>query len=61
MLEFLKGLFAGATTAKSGKLSSDSDPIRQMLFASQSLRDQVSHMRVDGRSGPAQSIADFIS
>ena len=58
MLEFLKGLFAGATTAKSGKLGSDSDPIRQMLFASQSLRDQVSHMRVDGRSGPAQSIAD---
>jgi hypothetical protein len=50
MLEFLKGLFAGATTAKSGKLGSDSDPTRQMLFASQSLRDQVSHMRVDGRS-----------
>jgi hypothetical protein len=58
MLEFLKGLFAGATTAKSGKLGSDSDPTRQMLFASQSLRDQVSHMRVDGRSGPVQSIAD---
>jgi hypothetical protein len=58
MLKLLKGLFAGATTANSGKLGSDSDPIRQMLFASQSLRDQVSHMRVDGRSGPVQSIAD---
>jgi hypothetical protein len=58
MLEFLKGLFAGATSATSGKLGSDSDPIRQMLFASQSLRDQVSQIRVDGRFGPAQSIAD---
>jgi hypothetical protein len=58
MFEFLKGLFGGTVTGEPGKLGSDADPIRQMLFASQSLRDQVSHMRVDGRSGPAQSIAD---
>jgi hypothetical protein len=58
MFEFLKGLFGGTVTGESGKLGSDDDPLRQMLFASQSLRDQVSHMRVDGRSGSAQSIAD---
>jgi hypothetical protein len=58
MFERLKGLFGGAKTAKSGQLGSEGDPIRQMLFASQSLHDQVSHMRVDGRSGPMQPIAD---
>jgi hypothetical protein len=58
MLEFLKGLFRGAAPAKSATLGADSDPIRQMLFASQSLRDQVSQMRLDGQSGPLQSIAD---
>jgi hypothetical protein len=58
MFEFLKGLFSHATTGKSDKLGSDADRIRQLLFASQSLREQVSHMRPDGRSGPSQSIAD---
>jgi hypothetical protein len=58
MLEFLKGLFGHAAASKSDKLGSETDPIRQLLFASQSLREQVSHMRPEGRSGPALSIAD---
>jgi hypothetical protein len=58
MLEFLKGLFGHATVSKSDKLGSETDPIRQLLFASQTLREQVSHMRPEGRSGPALSIAD---
>jgi hypothetical protein len=58
MLEFLKGLFGHAAVSKSDKLGSETDPIRQLLFASQSLREQVSHMRPEGRSGPALSIAD---
>jgi hypothetical protein len=58
MFEFLKELLTGATTAKSDNLGADADPIRQMLFASQSLADQVRRMRVDGRSAPTQSIAD---
>jgi hypothetical protein len=58
MFEFLKGLFGGATVAKSDKLGSEADPIRQLLFASQTLREQVSHMRPDGRTGPMQSIAE---
>jgi hypothetical protein len=58
MFAFLKALFGGATASKSDKLSSEADPIRQLLFASQSLREQVSRMRPDGRSGPMQSIAD---
>jgi hypothetical protein len=58
MLEFLKGLFGYAAAAKSDKLGSETDPIRQLLFASQSLREQVSHMRLEERSGPALSIVD---
>jgi hypothetical protein len=58
MFEFLKGLFGRATVAKPGKLGSEGDPIRHMLFGSQSLREQVKQMRPDGRSGASQAIAD---
>jgi hypothetical protein len=58
MLEFLKGLFGHATVSQSDKLGSETDPIRHLLFASQTLREQVSHMRAEGRSGAALSIAD---
>ena len=57
MLEFLKGLFGHATVSKSDKLGSETDPIRQLLFASQTLREQVRHMRPEGRSGFDLSIA----
>lgn len=56
MLGFLRGLFGQA--AQTDGLGSEADPIRQLLFASQSLRDQVRHMRPDGRTGSEQSIAD---
>lgn len=58
MFRFLKGLFGGMAAPNSAKSRSEADPIRQLLFASQSLREQVSHMRLDGRSGPLQSIAE---
>lgn len=58
MFRFLKGLFGRMTSPESGKLGSEEDSIRQFLFASQSLREQLSHMRPDGRAGSAQSIAD---
>jgi hypothetical protein len=58
MFAFLKGLFGHARVSKSDQLGSEADPIRQLLFASQSLREQVSHMRTGGQFGPAQSIAD---
>ena len=52
-------LVSGCTKASdSGKLGSNADPIRQMLFASQSLKEQVSRMRLDGQPGPYQTIAD---
>jgi len=38
MFEFLKGLFLSSAAADSDKLGSNADPIRQLLFASQSLR-----------------------
>jgi len=54
----LKHLFSGSRGNGPEKLGSDSDLIRQMLFGSQSLDEQVQRMRLDGRSGPHQSIAD---
>ena len=54
-------LVSGCTKASdSGKLGSNADPIRQMLFASQSLKEQVSRMRLDGQPGPYKSIADAL-
>jgi hypothetical protein len=55
---FLKNLFGGSRGDDPGKLGSDSDPIRRMLFGSQSLEELSSRMRLDGRSSPYQAIAD---
>ncbi len=60
MIDFLRKLFRGATAPKPDQLGSQTDPIRRLLFASQSLREQVSHMQPDGRSGGAQSLADAL-
>jgi hypothetical protein len=60
-LGFLKGLFGRSPGDETGKLGSDWDPIRQMLFASQSLKEQVQRMRLNGQPGPLQSIADAYS
>jgi len=57
-LGFLKGLFGRSPGNKSGKLGSDEDPIRQMLFASQLLKEQVQRMQLNGQPSPLQSIAD---
>lgn len=40
------------------KLGSDADPIRQGLFASQPLSVLVQRLKLDGRPGPFQTIAD---
>jgi hypothetical protein len=60
MIGFIKTLFRSATPSKPDGLDSETDAIRQLFFASQSLREQVSHMRPDGRSGAAQSIVDAL-
>jgi hypothetical protein len=57
-LGFLKGLFGRSPGDEPGKLGSDGDPIRQMLFASQPLKEQVQRMRLNGQPSPHQSIAD---
>jgi hypothetical protein len=56
MLSFLKALFNRSTESTPGKLGSEADPIRQLLFASQSLQEQVSHMQPG--PGPTAAIAD---
>lgn len=58
---FLKGLFGQSPGDEPGKLGSDGDPIRQMLFASQSLKEQVQRMQLNGQPGSLQSIADAYS
>lgn len=40
------------------KLGSNDDPIRQMLFASQSLKEQVARMQLNGALGPLATIAE---
>ena len=57
---FLAFLSGCTKTSDSGKLGSNADPIRQMLFASQSLNEQVRRMRLDGQPGPYQTIADSL-
>lgn len=57
-LTFLLALMPGFSKAADAKLGSDGDLIRQMLFASQSLKEQVNNAHLDGTPGPFQSIAD---
>jgi hypothetical protein len=58
LLAFLMAFLPGHAKADSAKLGSDADPIRQMLFASQSLKEQVRQMHLDGSPGAFQTIAD---
>jgi len=59
LLALLLVLVSGCSKTNNGaKLGSDRDLIRQMLFASQSLKELVSRIHLDGRPGPFQTIAD---
>ncbi len=58
LLALLMAFLPGHAKADAAKLGSDSDPIRQMLFASQSLKEQVRQMHLDGSPGAFQTIAD---
>lgn len=58
LIGFVKGLFRGSASAEPGKLGSDGDPIRQMLFGSQTLREQVKHIRFNGSAGPLSTIVE---
>ncbi len=57
-LALLMAFLPGHAKAGAAKLGSDEDPIRQMLFASQSLKEQVKQMHLDGSLGAFQTIAD---
>ena len=58
LLALLMAFLPGQAKADPSKLGSDADPIRQMLFAAQSLEEQVRQMHLDGKPGAFQSIAD---
>jgi hypothetical protein len=58
LLAFLWALFRGRKESEVEKLGSEGDPIRQMLFASQSLKEQVTRRHHDGTAGPFQAMAE---
>lgn len=58
ILALLMAWLPGFASAADTKLGSEGDLIRQMLFASQSLKEQVARSHLDGTPGPFQSIAD---
>lgn len=60
LLAFLLALLPCTTKAvpDSGNLGSESDPIRQALFASQSMKDLLAHVQLSGDPGAFQQIAD---
>jgi hypothetical protein len=60
MFSLLRRFFSGERASSLGTVGSDADPIRQLLFASQSLREQVSRLRTDGPQGAAQSIVTLM-
>lgn len=56
---FLMAVFMlGRGKTQGTKLGSDGDPIRQRLFASQSIKELMSRVQLDGKPGPFQTIAD---
>jgi hypothetical protein len=58
LLALLMAFLPGLSKAEGTRLGSEDDLIRQMLFASQSLKEQVKNSRLDGTPGAFQSIAD---
>ena len=58
LLYFLSAVLAPFAKADGPKLGSEADPIRRMLFASQSLQEQVAQMHLKDEPSPLQDIAD---
>jgi hypothetical protein len=58
LLALLTAFLPGHAEADNTKLGSEDDPVRRMLFASQSLKEQVARFHLDGKPGPFQSLAD---
>jgi hypothetical protein len=48
------------TKSKSHELGSDDDPIRQGLFACQSMKELLQRIKLDGRPSSLQTIADAV-
>jgi hypothetical protein len=58
LLALLLAFVPGFMKAAPGKLGTDGDPIRQMLFACQSMKELLSQVHLNGNPGPFQTIAD---
>lgn len=58
LLAMLFGLIPAAVNSAEPKLGSNDDPIRQMLFANQSMEELLKNVQLDGKPGPFQSISD---
>lgn len=58
LLALLMALLPGLAKPDGNKLGSENDPVRQMLFASQGLKEQVERIHPSGSPGPFQVIID---
>jgi hypothetical protein len=58
ILALITAFLSGIAKADGPQLGSERDVIRQLLFASQSLREQVKNIHLDGSPGAFQSIVD---
>jgi hypothetical protein len=58
LLAILLAFVPGFAKADTGKLGSDGDPIRQGLFANQSMKELLSRAQLNGSPGPFQTIAN---
>ncbi|HEV3040021.1 MAG TPA: hypothetical protein VHA33_19810 [Candidatus Angelobacter sp.] len=58
LLFFFSILMTPFMKAQTPKLGTDADPIRQMLFASQSMKEQLQLIMTDDPANPLKSLAD---
>ncbi len=57
-LYLFSALLAPFSKAQTPKLGSDADPIRQMFFAAQPMKELLAHVKLDGEKSPFQAISD---
>lgn len=58
---FFRAFLSAHRALKGARLGTERDPIRQMLFASQSLEEMAARIRTDGQQGPVAALAQAAS
>jgi len=58
LLLMLAAVLVPLSTTQAQKVGADSDTVRQILFANQSIKEQAKHVTLDGTDSPFQRIVD---